>query len=189
MFLSQCHYQHRHPSFWLYCISLSLSPPPPPRAHLPVVGMLGFLSFDTNQPSLPTPFYSALGVYFCLYGPFNCISFHKFSRQLSVSSFSSGLISALSVFSTVYLFMKVSLSPDIILCGWLGLNHQLTNSLTASLSLPLSLWLLSLMSSFYCYTSSNQTGCPQPLFRITGFVSEEKGSYLLSARQNASKRK
>ena len=25
--------------------------------------------------------------------------------------------------------MKVSFSPDIILCGWLGLNHQLTNSL------------------------------------------------------------
>ena len=31
----------------------------------------------------------------CLYGPFNCISYHKFSRQLSVSSLCSpGLISA-----------------------------------------------------------------------------------------------
>ena len=29
----------------------------------------------------------------------------------------------------MYLYlMKVSLSPDIILCGWLGLKHQLTNS-------------------------------------------------------------
>ena len=26
------------------------------------------------------------------------------------------------------LFMKVSFSPDMILCGWLGLKHQLTNS-------------------------------------------------------------
>ena len=57
-------------------------------------------------------------VCFCLYGPFNCISFHKFSWQLSAFSLcSSGLISALLVLSTIYLFMKVSLSPDIILCG------------------------------------------------------------------------
>ena len=61
-------------------------------------------------------------IYVCpygpFYGPFNCISFHKFSRQLSVLSFcSSGLISALLVLSTVYLFMKVSLSPDIIHSG------------------------------------------------------------------------
>ena len=35
-------------------------------------------------------------VYFCLYGPFNCISFHQFSRWLSAFSLcSSGLISAL----------------------------------------------------------------------------------------------
>ena len=44
-------------------------------------------------------------VYFCLCGPFNCISFHKFSQQLSAFSFcSSGLISALLVLSTLYLF-------------------------------------------------------------------------------------
>ena len=55
-------------------------------------------------------------VYLSLYGPFNCISFHKFSRQLSVFSLcSSGLISALLVLSTVLChFMKVSFSPDII---------------------------------------------------------------------------
>ena len=41
--------------------------------------------------------------FFCLHGPFNCISFHKFSRQLSVLSLcSSGLISALLVLSTVF---------------------------------------------------------------------------------------
>ena len=60
---------------------------------------------------------------------FNFISFHNFF-QLSVFSFcSSGLISALLVLSTTYLFMKVSLSPDIILCSLLGLKHQLTNNL------------------------------------------------------------
>ena len=57
-------------------------------------------------------------VCFCLYGPFNCISFKKCSRQLSAFSLcSSGLISALLVLSTVYLSMKVSLSPDIVFCG------------------------------------------------------------------------
>ena len=66
-------------------------------------------------------------VYFCLYGFFNCISFHQFSRQLSVFSLCSpGLISALFALSTIYLFMKVSFSPDVILCGWLGLKRQLT---------------------------------------------------------------
>ena len=71
-----------------------------PLAHLHVVVMLWFVS-DINQPSLPTPFYSALVSYFCLYGSFNCISFHKFSRSLFVLSLcSSGLISAILVLST-----------------------------------------------------------------------------------------
>ena len=74
--------------------------------------------FDINQPSLPTPFLFLSWVYFCVYGPFNCISSHKFYRQLSAFSLcSSGLPSALSVLSTIYLSVKVSLSPDIILCG------------------------------------------------------------------------
>ena len=34
---------------------------------------------DVNHPSLPTPLYSVL-VYFCLYGPFYCTSYHKFSH-------------------------------------------------------------------------------------------------------------
>ena len=83
---------------------------------------------DINQPTLPTPFFSCSCVYFCHHGPFNCISFYEFFRQLSIFSLCcSGLLSALLVLSTIYLFMKVSLSPDIILCGWLGLKHQLTN--------------------------------------------------------------
>ena len=41
-------------------------------------------------------------VYFCLDGPFNCISFHKFSCQLSAFSLcSSGLNSAVLVLSTL----------------------------------------------------------------------------------------
>ena len=64
----------------------------------------------------------------CFYGPFNCILFHAFFRHLSACApNSSSIISALLILSTTYLFMKVSLSPDIILCGWMGLKYQLTN--------------------------------------------------------------
>ena len=67
------------------------------------------------------------GIYFCLYVPFNCISFNKFSRQLSAFSLCcAGLISSLLVLSTMYLFKKISFNPDIILCGWLYLKHELT---------------------------------------------------------------
>ena len=55
---------------------------------------------------------------FLSYGPFNSISFHKFSRQLFAFPLcSSGLNSAFLVLSIIYLFIKVSLSPEIILCG------------------------------------------------------------------------
>ena len=64
---------------------------------------------DINQLSLPAPF----TLFFCLflsYGPFICISFLKFSRQLSIFSLCSpSLISALLVLSTIYLFLKISL--------------------------------------------------------------------------------
>ena len=73
---------------------------------------------DINQPSFPPPFLFCSCVCFCLYSPFNCISFHKFSQQLSAFSLcTSRLISALLVLSTIYLLMEVSLSPDIIPCG------------------------------------------------------------------------
>ena len=74
-----------------------------------------------RPPELAHSFLFFSCVCFCLYGPFNCISFHKFSRQLSAFLLcSSGLISALLVRWTVYLFLKVSFSPDIILRGRLG---------------------------------------------------------------------
>ena len=69
-----------------------------PAGSLHVVGMLRFVSFNINQPSLPTPFYSALGIYFCPNGLFTCISFLKFF-----------------------------FSPDVIPSGCLGSKHQLTN--------------------------------------------------------------
>ena len=79
--------------------------------------------YDINQLSLPTPCLFCSCVYFYLYGPFNCLSFHKFSWQLSVFSLCSfELISALLVLSTIYLFMKVFFSPDIILSGWPAQN-------------------------------------------------------------------
>ena len=52
-----------------------------PWAHLHVVGMLQFISFDINLLNLPTLF---LRVHFCLNSPSNYILLHKFS-QLSVS--------------------------------------------------------------------------------------------------------
>ena len=54
----------------------------------------------------------------CLCGPFDYISFHKLSQQLSAFSLcSSGLISALFVVSNIHLFVNVSLRPDILLCA------------------------------------------------------------------------
>ena len=88
---------------------------------------------------MPTPFVVCTCVGFCLYGPFNYISLHKFSWQLSVFSLcSSGLISALLLLSTVYIPLYESLlqpSPDVILCGWLGWKHQLTNSFSSDVIL------------------------------------------------------
>ena len=57
-----------------------------------------------KQTELAHSFLLCSYVYFCLYGPFNFISFHKFSRQLSVfSPLSSGFISVLLVLSTICL--------------------------------------------------------------------------------------
>ena len=90
-----------------------------------------YVNKDINQPELANSFLVCSCVCFCLYGPFNSISFHKFSRQLCAFSLCSfGLNSALLALSTIYLFTKDSLSPDVILCGLLGLKHQLINQIT-----------------------------------------------------------
>ena len=97
-----------------------------PRAHL-LWGCYG-LCQRHKLTKLAHSFLFCACVCFCLYGPFNSISFHKFFRQLFAFSLcSSGINSALLVLSTTYLFTKVSLSSNVILCGWLGLKHQLTS--------------------------------------------------------------
>ena len=51
------------------------------RACLRVVGCYGL--YPRQKPTeLAHSFFFCSYVCFCLYGPFNCISFHKFSRQL-----------------------------------------------------------------------------------------------------------
>ena len=87
------------------------------RVHLHVVAMLRFMS-DINQPSLPTPFYSVLAsvsVFMALSTAFHSINFPD-NFQFSYFCF-SGLLSALLVLSTIYLFLKVSFSPDIVHSG------------------------------------------------------------------------
>ena len=74
-------------------------------------------------------FFFFFWVCFCLNGPFSCIAFYKLSRQLSAFSLcSSGFVFCLiGPFKYIYLYESLPLSPDVILCGWLGLKHQLTN--------------------------------------------------------------
>ena len=82
---------------------------------------------DINQRSLPTPLHSFLvsvSVFMALSTVFHSI--HSPDKLSAFSLSSCGLISALLILSTICLFMKVSHSPDVILCGWLGLKHQLT---------------------------------------------------------------
>ena len=73
---------------------------------------------DTNQPSLPIPFYSGLvsvSVFMALSTVFHSIN----SPDTSFFSHSvlSVFISALLVLLTMYLFEKASFSPDIIPSG------------------------------------------------------------------------
>ena len=78
-------------------------------------------AFDINQPSLPTPFYSVLVsifVFMALSTAFHSINFPD------NSSHSDSVLPVLFLpywYFQLYLFMKVSLSPDIILCGYLDL--------------------------------------------------------------------
>ena len=66
--------------------------------------------FDSNQPSLPPPFNSVLvsvSVFVALSTAFHSINL---SDNFMLSDCSSRLISALVVFSTIYLFLKVYLA-------------------------------------------------------------------------------
>ena len=85
-----------------------------PLAHLHVVGMLRFMS-DINQSSLPTS-YSVL----VTISDFMALSTVFYSiNSLDNSPHSHTVLPVLLYLSTIklYLFIKVSFSPDIILCG------------------------------------------------------------------------
>ena len=98
-----------------------------PQAHFSWWGCYGYVS-DMNQPSLPTLFYSVLvsvSVFTTLSTVFHSVN----SPDNSPISLSVLLVLILLflVLPTLYLFMGVPLSPEIILCGCLGLKRQLTN--------------------------------------------------------------
>ena len=109
-----------------------------PRTHLHVVGMLWFMFFDTmfmffdiNQPSLPTPFYSVLlsisvfmapsTVFHSINSPDNSPLSHSVLQVLFPPSWS------FQVYISLWKSPSALFSPDVLLCGWLGLKHQLTN--------------------------------------------------------------
>ena len=82
----------------------------PPRS-----GDIVVYVFDINHPSLSIPFYSVLEA---LSTVFDSYIFRQLSAFLLCSS---GIISALLVLSTIYLFMKVSLSrPRGLTFTWWG---------------------------------------------------------------------
>ena len=98
------------------------------RAHLHVVGLLWFYVKDFNQPSLPTPLYAVL-VSVSVFMALSTV-FHSINSPDNSPLFPSVLPALiLRYWSLNYLsfFMKVSLSPVIILCGWPSLEHPLTN--------------------------------------------------------------
>ena len=72
-FISKVRSVHRHLfSSGFTCLLSS-------RSHLHVVRMLRFMSLTQTTGACPLLVISSC-VYFCLYGPFSCISFHKFSH-------------------------------------------------------------------------------------------------------------
>ena len=121
-------------SFQLY-ISLWKSPSAPSPRGLTFTWWERYGSCRWHKPTeLAHSFLFCSCVCSCLYGPFNCILFHKFSRQLSVFSLcSSGLISALLVLSTMYLFYESLPQPWYNPLWLTGL--QSTRWLTNQLSL------------------------------------------------------
>ena len=87
---------------------------------------------------------------FLSFRPFSCISFHKFSRDNSSLSHSVLPVWLLPYWSfQLYISSKFSLSPDIILCGWLGLKRQLTNLLFFSCFSSFSRFVLPFPQLFF----------------------------------------
>ena len=88
-----------------------------PAGSLSRGGDVAAYVFNISQPSLPTPFYSVLvtvSVFMALSTIFHSIN----SPHNSLLSHSVLPVSFLLYWSfQLYISMKVSLSPDIILCG------------------------------------------------------------------------
>ena len=97
-----------------------------PRAHLHVVGMFAVCEFDINQPSLPTPFYSVLvsvSVSMALSTVFHSINSpdnSPFSHSVLPVSFMPYWSFQLYIY--MYVFMRVSLSPDVFFLWLTGLK-------------------------------------------------------------------
>ena len=87
--------------------------------------------------------------------------FHSINSLVNspFSDCSSGLMSALLALYTICLFMKVSFTPDIILSGWLGSKHRLTNQL-ASMGLS-QYWVTHILAPFHANTRLVQRILPQ----------------------------
>ena len=94
-------------------------------ADLHVRGMLWFMFFYRNRSSFFPLFYSVL-VSVSAFMALSTVFYSINSLDNSLLSHSV-LISAFFAFLTIYVFMKVSLSPAIILCGGLGLNNAPAN--------------------------------------------------------------
>ena len=98
-----------------------------PRAHLLVVGMSWFTS-DTNQQSLPTPFYFVLASISVFMA--HSTVFHSINSPNN-SPLSDSILPVLPLpYWSFQLYISLWKSPSaliIILSGWLGSQHQLTN--------------------------------------------------------------
>ena len=91
---------------------------------------------------------------------FNRISFHNFSRQLSAFSLcSSGLISALLVLSTMYLYMKVSRYNPLWLTGLKASANYLTAFQNKTILFPQYKKLQNrhLITKLCCHTFTSNT--------------------------------
>ena len=108
----------------VWCIHPRASPSAQPSRGRDVVVYV----FNINQLSLPTPFYAVLlsfSVFMALSTVFHSINSPNNSP---LSHFVLPVLVLLYWSFQLYIsFFIVSLSPDIILCGWLDLKHQLTN--------------------------------------------------------------
>ena len=89
------------------------------------------LSVDVSCALLHSFFFPCSCVFFCLYGPFNCISFYKIlpTNLRFLTLFIRSYFCLSDPFTSLYIYISIksSFSPDVILCGWLGWKHQLTN--------------------------------------------------------------